>query len=98
MLLVTGCILAKPDRLDDLLALSLAHVHRSRAEPGCLEHGVHRDTENPLRLVFVERWSDRDALKAHFDLPASRDFVASITECLTAPPELKIYQAELVQI
>ena len=34
------------------------HVRRSRTEPGCLFHAVHRDVEEPLRLVFVERWVD----------------------------------------
>lgn len=98
MLLVTGSILAKTDRLDDLLASSLEHVARSRAEPGCLEHGVYRDAEDPLRLLFVERWSDAQALAAHFALPASRDFVRSISELAATPPELKIYDARPTQI
>ncbi len=98
MLLVTGSLVAKADRIDDLLAHSLEHVQRSRTEPGCLEHGVHRDAENPLRLVFVERWSDREALAAHFALPASRGFVESISKLVAAPPELNIYEASPTQI
>ena len=98
MLLVTGSVVARADRFDDLLAQCLAHVQRSRTEPGCLEHGVHRDAENPMRLLFVERWSDREALAAHFALPASRAFVESISELLAAPPELSIYEASPTQI
>ena len=44
-----------------------------------------RDVEDPLRLVFVERWADRDALHAHFSVPASGDFVRA-AEPLTAEP------------
>ena len=60
--LVTGSIQARPERIDELLALSLEHVRRSRTEPGCLSHAVHSDVEDPLRLVFVEEWADRAAL------------------------------------
>lgn len=93
MILVTGKILAQEGHLDDLLTVCLEHVQRSRGEPGCLEHGVYRDAENPLRLIFVERWTDREALAAHFVLPESRAFVQSISEHLAAPPELEIYEA-----
>ncbi len=61
MILVTGSILARKDTVDELLELSLEHVRRSRLEPGCLSHAVHRDAEEPLRLVFVETWDSREA-------------------------------------
>ncbi|MEK7833964.1 MAG: putative quinol monooxygenase, partial [Acidobacteriota bacterium] len=62
MIIVTGSILASTDNLEEILALSLEQVRRSRTEPGCLAHAVHRDAENPLRLVFFEQWADRAAL------------------------------------
>ena len=37
---------------------------------------VHRDVEDPLRLVFLEHWTDVDALRAHFAVPASAAFVS----------------------
>lgn len=94
MILVTGSIIAKPEHIDQVLALSLEHVRRSRAEPGCLAHAVHRDAENPLRLVFVEEWADRAALLAHFAVPASRAFVESATGLAAEPPAIHIYDAE----
>jgi quinol monooxygenase YgiN len=69
MIIVTGTIHARLDTLDELRRLSLEHVARSRAEPGCLEHGVAADVNDSLRLVFFERWADRDALLAHFRVP-----------------------------
>jgi quinol monooxygenase YgiN len=73
MILVTGSVTAREDSFDEILRLSQEHVNRSRAEPGCIAHAVHVDCENPLRLVFFERWADRDALLKHFALPASRE-------------------------
>ena len=98
MILVTGDIVARPDTLDQALALSLEHVRRSRAEPGCISHAVHRDEENPLRLVFVEQWSDRAALLAHFAVPASRAFAKAVGGLAAQAPTLQIYEAQPVQL
>jgi quinol monooxygenase YgiN len=78
MIVVTGSVTARKDSLDEVARLSLAHVHRSRKEPGCISHAVHVDCEEPLRLVFFEQWADRAALLAHFAVPASRQFVSAL--------------------
>jgi quinol monooxygenase YgiN len=95
---VTGSILARPEHLDRLLALSLEHVRRSRTEPGCLAHAVHRDVENPLRLVFVEEWADRSALLAHFAVPASRAFVKAAAACASGAPAMALYEVEALRL
>lgn len=98
MIIVTGSMVAKADSLDKLLALSLEHVRRSRTEPGCVAHAVHQDAENPLRLVFLEEWTDAAALAAHFAVPASRDFVQAVKQLVEAPPVLTIYEAAPILI
>ncbi|MGP1684134.1 MAG: SDR family NAD(P)-dependent oxidoreductase [Giesbergeria sp.] len=74
MNIVTGHAIAGEGAEDEIGRLALAHVLRSRQEPGCLSHEVSRDLENPRRLLFVERWADMAALQAHFQVPASRAF------------------------
>ncbi|MBI5319282.1 putative quinol monooxygenase [Bradyrhizobium sp.] len=96
MIVVTGSVTAKPDRFDEVRRLSLEHVHRSRAEPGCISHAVHVDCENPLRLVFVEQWADRAALLAHFAVPASRDFVRALQPLADTATTIEIYDATKV--
>ncbi|HEY1460529.1 MAG TPA: putative quinol monooxygenase [Casimicrobiaceae bacterium] len=93
MVIVTGIIQARLDTLDELRCLSLEHVARSRAEPGCLEHGVAIDSNDGLRLVFFERWTDREVLLAHFRVPASRAFAAEVARLAAHPPELHAYDA-----
>ncbi len=93
MILVTGSILARPDTIEEMLALSVEHVKRSRGEPGCRSHAVHRDAENPLRLVFLEEWDDHAALAAHFAVPASRAFVKAASALAQDKPTLNIFQA-----
>jgi quinol monooxygenase YgiN len=78
MIPVTGSVTARQDSLGEVRKLSLEHVHRSRKEPGCISHAVHVDCENPLRLGFIEQWTDRAALLAHLAVPASRNFVRAL--------------------
>lgn len=92
MIIVTGSVHAQPDRLAEVLALSLEHVRRSRTEPGCLLHTVHQDVEDPLRVVFVEHWKDQEALSTHFAVPASSNFVAALTDLVSGSPTLDIYE------
>ena len=98
MIIVTGSVQARHDARDEVLRLSLEHVRRSRLEPGCLLHSVHRDVEDENRVVFVEHWADRDALEAHFRVAASRTFVMAAGALATDPPTLEIYEASRITI
>ncbi len=93
MILVIGSVTAQAGRYEEALALSQEHVARSRAEPGCVAHAVHRDTENPNRLVFVEEWLDQASLQQHFKVPASRAFAKALGELASQPPTLAVYEA-----
>lgn len=98
MILITGSVIARPDTFDDMLAASLDHVRRSRAEPGCLAHDVSADCENPLKLVFVEKWRDRAAVAAHFKVEASIEFVRAARMLAAAPPVIEIFDAVKVDV
>jgi quinol monooxygenase YgiN len=93
MIVVTGSVTAREETFGEIRKLSLEHVHRSRLEPGCISHAVHIDCENPLRLVFIEQWADRAALKAHFAVSASRDFVRTLQPLAAAATTIEIYDA-----
>lgn len=93
MILVTGHVVARAETFDEVRRLSLEHVHRSRAEPGCISHDVHVHAENPLKLVFVERWTDAAALKAHFAVPASGAFMRAVSELAAEKVGMEIYEA-----
>lgn len=92
MIIVTGSVVVRPEALDEAVAVSLEHVRRSRTEPGCLLHSVHHDVEDPNRLVFLEHWADRDALGAHFAVPASLDFVTRLAELASESPSMAIHE------
>jgi quinol monooxygenase YgiN len=93
MIVVTGSVTARADSFDEVRKLSLKHVHRSRTEAGCMSHAVHVDCENPLRLVFFEQWADRDALLAHFAVPASREFVRALQSLASEATSIELYES-----
>lgn len=93
MLIVTGHVTAKPDTNEEMMRVSLEHVHRSRTEPGCISHEVSVDAENPLRLIFFERWESPEALRTHFAVKESRVFWKCLQELAADPGGMKIYEA-----
>jgi quinol monooxygenase YgiN len=93
MILVTGTVVARPDTEAEVARLAVEHCRRSRAEPGCLHHAVHRDVEHPLRFVFVERWESLAALQVHFRVPASVETVQALSALIAEPPTMTLFQA-----
>jgi quinol monooxygenase YgiN len=93
VIIVTGSVRARPETLQEVLALSVEHVRRSRDEPGCLLHSVHQDVEDPMTVVFLEHWEDREKLATHFSVPASGDFVVAVSALAAEAPVMNIYEA-----
>lgn len=98
MIIVTGTLHARPETLAEVLALSREHVLRSRAEPGCLEHGVAIDADDPMLLVFFERWADPAAIGAHLKVAASRDFGKRVAALVDKPPTLSMFNASEMKL
>ena len=93
MIIVTGSATARPDSFEALRQASLDHVHRSRAEPGCISHAVHVDCEDPLRLVFLECWQDMARLKEHFRQPGSAEFMTAVRSLAASSEPIAMYEA-----
>lgn len=93
MIIVTGSVTARPDSFEALLQASLDHVQRSRSEDGCISHAVHIDAEDPLRLVFFERWRDMAALRLHFGQAGSAEFLEAVKVHAIEPGTLELYEA-----
>jgi quinol monooxygenase YgiN len=98
MIIVTGTVTAKPDTIARMTREALAHVHRSRGEPGCISHEVAIDPENALRLIFLERWEDAAALKTHFRVPESRAFWRTLQDLAAEPGAMHLYEASRIKL
>jgi quinol monooxygenase YgiN len=98
VIIVTGSVRARPESAGEVERVSLEHVRRSRAEPGCLLHSVHRDVEDDHRFVFLEQWADHDALTAHFRVPESAEFVEVLRALAAEPPTMEIYEVRATRL
>ena len=96
MIIITGSAKIRPEHLAEALALGIEHSARSRAEPGCIAHNCHIDAEDPARIVFVEEWVDMAAVKVHFAVPESGEFVRTLGGWAEGAPVMRIYSAEEV--
>lgn len=97
MILVTASVVARADSFDEVQRLGIEHSTRSRAEAGCMSHNVHVDCESPMRLFFFEQWVDEKALRDHFAVPATRNFVRALKELIVETSGARIFQAEQVE-
>lgn len=93
MVIVWGSVEAAAGKLEEVLELSREHVQRSRAEPGCLQHGAYVDADQANRVVFFEQWRDLASLQAHFAVAESRHFVARLSGLAASRPEMRVFQA-----
>lgn len=91
MVIVTASLNLAPDQLEEALRMCVDHVHRSRAEPGCAAHAVSQDVEDPNHVFFVERWTDRAALEAHFLVPEGVAFSRALGAMTTSRTDIAIY-------
>lgn len=97
MIIITGSAVIRPEHVNEGLELGIEHSVRSRSEPGCIAHNCHIDAENPQRIVFVEEWDDMAAVKVHFAVPASGEFVRTLGGWAEGAPVMKIYEASELQ-
>lgn len=66
-------------------------VAATRAEPGCEAYAAHRGTEDPDEVTFVETWTTRAALEAHFGTRHFRAFVAAMEPLTVGAPEVHVF-------
>ena len=97
MLLVIGRVQCAAERRSALVALCERMQDASRREEGCLRYGFFAAVEDPLTLVAVEEWADREALDRHFATPHLQEFSRGLLEIVDTPPEVAIHEVAATQ-
>ncbi len=59
----------KPGSLPQIREAVMPCIEATRQEKGCISYDLHQSMTDENTLVFVERWTDRDSLAAHFTEP-----------------------------
>ncbi|WP_455888023.1 putative quinol monooxygenase [Pseudomonas rustica] len=66
---VVAVLLAREGKEDQVEQILRACIQPSRAEAGCLAYTLHRSIDQPGQFVFFERWSSREAIDLHRQMP-----------------------------
>lgn len=51
-------------------------VAKTASEPGCIAFEIRQNLEQPEQFTLWECWTGEDALKAHFEAPHTRAYLA----------------------
>jgi quinol monooxygenase YgiN len=93
MIHVIAIITAKPGQRGKVLEAARANLAVVRAEDGCVEYEPTIDVEGfggaqtPLgadTFVFIEKWRDADALKAHARAPHMAAYAAKVKDMVAS--------------
>ena len=91
MIHVVAIITVKPGQREKVLEIARGNLAAVRAEDGCIEYGFTIDAEGlgsfqtkfgPDSFVFIEKWRDAAALKAHAGAPHMAAYAAKVKDML----------------
>lgn len=97
MIFVIATLRVHPDKLAKCLDAAKSCIAATRKEQGCISYTLNQNISDPHELVFVERWSDRDALAKHFQAPHLQDWRKVCAECL-ADRKVEIIEPAKVEV
>ncbi|GLQ08817.1 antibiotic biosynthesis monooxygenase [Devosia yakushimensis] len=66
MIYVVATLRIRPESLEAMAEAAIPAIAATRREPGCRFYDMHASITDPERVTFIERWSTRAALEAHF--------------------------------
>jgi len=96
MILLTAYATILPDRLNQALEACRTVRAASVLEAGCERYDFFQSPDEETRIVFVEEWSSRSDLDLHFQQDAFIQFMGKMENCVSAPPEIRIFDSCLM--
>jgi quinol monooxygenase YgiN len=93
MIHVIAIITARPGMREKILEAARANLAPVRAEDGCIEYNLALDAEGigsfqtkfgADAFVFVEKWRDAQALKAHAAAPHMAAYAAKVKDMIAS--------------
>ncbi len=93
MVVLTAYARVHADRLTEALDACREVRRHSVLEPGCERYDFFQSPDQPNLIVFVEEWTAIEDLHTHFEQPAFNTFMATFSELVEAPAEIRIFDA-----
>jgi quinol monooxygenase YgiN len=90
---VVGSFTANPGKEADLQQAFEDLVAPTHAESGCILYALHRGSDDPGRLVFIERWASREELNAHLESDHIKHVLTRAEELWGDNGDITVYEA-----
>jgi quinol monooxygenase YgiN len=90
MIFVIATVHVQGNKRDRYIEGAKACIAASRAESGCISYDLTASTSDPNVFVFVERWTSRAALGAHFEADHLKTWRKIAAECIAKPTVVEI--------
>ena len=77
MIVVTGYIRVRPDKMEELRPHMRAALEQTRREKGCILYAYGEDVLDPGLIRLSERWESWEAIETHSSAPHMKAWVAA---------------------
>ena len=88
---VVAHVIARTDKIPQVQTILQGIVVPTRQEAGCLSYQLFSNDGNPGEFLFIEEWTDENAIAAHFCTPHIQQALAEITPLLAQTPDIQQY-------
>ena len=88
---VIAQVVAQTDKIPEVHTILQDIVAPTRRETGCLSYQLLRHRSNPAVFLFIEEWTDEQAIDAHFGTPHIREALVKATPLLAQAPDIQRY-------
>ena len=92
-IVVVGSFTARPGKEAEGLQAFEELVEPTHAEDGCILYALHRGSDDPAKLAFIERWESREALEAHLASPHIQAVLERVEELFGDSGDITVFEA-----
>jgi quinol monooxygenase YgiN len=97
MIIIHAVLHVKPERREQFLTEVKPLIASSQSEEGNLAYDLYEQSGQDNVFIMVETWRDAEAVAAHNASNHFTGFSGQAGEFLTAPSDVRVYNAEQVK-
>ena len=97
MIIIHAVLKVNPERREQFLSEAKQLLAATHAEEGNLSYELYENAGDANSFMMIETWRDAEAVASHNTSTHFTAFAAKAGEFLTAPLDVKVFNAEQVK-
>lgn len=97
MIIIHAGLKVNPQRREQFLVEAQSLLAATHAEEGNISYELYEQAGEANSFMMIETWRDAEAVSSHNTSPHFTAFSAKAGEFLTAPLDVKVFNAEQVK-